>query len=261
MTSVDSPLALNPQGPTVLLGYERNLRMFAGFDLHRHRSFTVGSPSVQIDVRTVRQALQDGFAYDRKGNDELAIGIRPDHLLFYCQHSAQLHAAGSDAAALTLLHRASRLEDIPAGDLAVLPRERERIVGEVSRLARAANFRTQVLHAYGQRCAVTRAQLRLIEAAHILPVAAGPESVDVIGNGIALSPTYHAAFDRGLIYLDENLEMRLNAEQARNLRAIDQDGGLAVFEASLGRIHLPPDRHQWPTVHFIRQANGYRNIG
>lgn len=33
MTTVSSPLALNPHGLTVLLGYEPNLRLFAGFDL------------------------------------------------------------------------------------------------------------------------------------------------------------------------------------------------------------------------------------
>jgi hypothetical protein len=41
---------------------------------------------------------------------------------------------------------------------------RRRIVQTVSRLSRAANFRLQTLNAYGNRCAVTRAQLRLVDA-------------------------------------------------------------------------------------------------
>ena len=52
MTTVESPLHLNPGGPTVLVGYEPNLGLFAGFDLARHRTFTEGSSSVQIDIRT-----------------------------------------------------------------------------------------------------------------------------------------------------------------------------------------------------------------
>jgi putative restriction endonuclease len=234
--------------------------MFAGFDLQRHRTFTPGSSSVQIDIRTVRQALQDGLAYDTKANDEIALGIRPDHLLFYSQNAQELHRAGGDAIALRLLHRASNLEVIPQAELTPLPQDRERVVAEVSRLARSTNFRNQVLQAYGYRCAVTRSQLRLVEAAHVLPVASGPESLDVIRNGIALSPTYHRAFDRGLIYLDTGLNMRLNQDQARYLREIDQGGGLATFQDSLGRIHLPADRTQWPSRHFIRLANQHRNV-
>src|SRR5580658_1539838 len=49
MTTVASPLAMNPNGPTILIGYEPDSGMFAGFDLRRHATFTTGSPSVQID--------------------------------------------------------------------------------------------------------------------------------------------------------------------------------------------------------------------
>ena len=260
MTSVDSPLPLNPDGLTVLVGYEPDLRMFAGFDLGRHASFTPGSPSVQIDLPVVQRALQDGLAFNRKANNELAIGIRPDNFLFYCQRAAELHDAGADVVGLDLLERASALDEVPPAALLPLPQERRRVVQEVSRLARSANFRLQVLQAYGDRCAVTRAQLRIIEAAHILPVSAGDESIDVVQNGIALSPTYHRAFDRGLIYLDEDLVMRLNSPHAAVLRDLSRDGGLDSFAAPLGRIHLPPDRHQRPDRYFIRSANEHRNI-
>jgi hypothetical protein len=40
MTSVSSPLAPNPGGQTVLIGYHQDLNMFAGFDLAKHRTFT-----------------------------------------------------------------------------------------------------------------------------------------------------------------------------------------------------------------------------
>src|SRR5881296_108688 len=58
MTSVRSPLPLNPDGPTLLIGYEPSTGMFAGFDVGLHRTFTSGSPSVQIDIGSLRQALQ-----------------------------------------------------------------------------------------------------------------------------------------------------------------------------------------------------------
>lgn len=259
MTSVSSPLSLNPAAPTVLIGYEPNLKVFAGFDLERHRTFTTGSPSVQIDMTALRQALQDGFAFHRKDNAEIAVAFRPDHFMAYTRNAGELHRLGRQARTLELLTRASALQAIPAPEIEQLTTDRRRIVETVSRLSRASNFREQVLNGYGHRCAVTRLQLRLVDAAHILPVAA-PGSSDHIVNGIALSATYHRAFDCGLIYLDEQYVMHFNGEREAELHTLQLDAGLADFKASLGKIQLPADRRQWPDVRFVRKANRYRRV-
>ena len=259
MTSVVSPLALNPEGPTVLIGYEPGLKMFAGFDLRRHQTFTTGSPSVQIDIRTVRQALQDGLAFDRKSNGEIAVGIRPDQLISYVLNAEKLHRGGSNRSNFILLERAASMQPIAEADVLILPQERRRIIQTVSHLSRAANFRQQVLRAYGFRCAVTQAQLRLVDAAHVLPVGA-PGSSDDVRNGIALSPTLHRAYDNGLIYLDGTYVMQTNPAKERELASQHLDGGLASLRASLGRIVLPPDRRQWPDTTLIERANRFRKI-
>ena len=102
-------------------------------------------------------------------------------------------------------------------------------------------------------------QLRLVEAAHILPVAA-PGSADHVCNGLALSPTYHRAFDRGLIYLDNRFRMRVNGEREGELRQLNLAGGIHGFKSALGRIHLPANRDQRPDRHFIKKANKFRRI-
>jgi putative restriction endonuclease len=260
MTTVSSPLAINPDGPTVLIGYEPDLELFAGFDLDRHKVFTTGSPSIQIDIRTVRKSLQDGMAFDRKSNDEIAIGFRPDQFVNYVRESGTLHRLGRQSGTFRLLAKASSLEDIQETELENLTsKPRRQIVQKVVKLARDANFRQQIMYAYGNRCAATRAQLKLVEAAHILPVGA-PGSVDVVANGIALSPTYHRAYDHGLIYLTEHYEMRVNESKVAELMSIGRSGGLDTFRASLGQILLPPDRTQWPRKDFIREANRFRQI-
>ena len=259
MTTVNSPLKMNPTGPTVLIGYEPNLKMFAGFDLMRHRSFTQGSPSVQIDIRTIRKASQDGLSFDRKDNGEIAIGIRPDQLIWYAIHAENLHKAGFSIPTFRLLEKASSLQIIPLKDINSLSTERKRTVQMVNKISRAANFRMQVLRAYGFRCAVTQMQLRLIDAAHILPVQA-PGSVDDVRNGIALSPTYHRAYDNGLIYLDESYVMRVNPAKEKELTILSLDGGLDVFKKSLNKIILPPDKNQWPHALLIRKANSFRGV-
>jgi putative restriction endonuclease len=259
MTTVDSPLDVNPTGLTILLGYEPSRKAFAGFDLSRHRLFTIGSPSIQIDIRTLDQSLQDGLAFYRKSNSEIAVGARPDQLMAYAQNAQNLHTYGRQADTLGLLQKASSLQEISEQDIAFLNAQRKRIIQTVSRLSRQANFRQQVLHAYGNRCAVTRMQLRLVDAAHILPVGA-PGSADDIRNGIALSPTYHRAFDNGLIYLDESHTMRVNPERESSLAALRLDGGLSGFKVALGRVLLPPDRRQWPHATFIKNANRFRKV-
>ena len=260
MTTVASPLPLNPDGYTVLLGYEPNLNMFGGFDLRRHRTFTTGSPSVQIDINKVHMAMQDGLAFDRKDNGEIAVGIRPDQLVNYIANAEELHRLGTSASMYSLLTRASSDEVIPVDELAHLPKERQRIVTTVRRLSRAASFSRTVLTAYDKRCAVTRMQLRLVDAAHILPVGA-QGSTDDVRNGLALSPTYHRAFDNALIFLDESFVMRINPSKELQLSTLRLDGGLSTFKSHLGRrIHLPADRRQWPVPVTIRKANTYRRI-
>jgi putative restriction endonuclease len=259
MTSVTSPLRIGTDGPTVLIGYEPELNLFAGFDLQRHHTFTTGSPSVQIDIEELRRAETDGLSFHRKGNDEIAIGIRPDMLMAYAANATVLHRFGREARILRLLSEAVHETRLPGQEVETLSTERQRVITEVSRLSREAGFRQRVLFAYGNRCAVTRVQLRLVDAAHILPVGA-PGSADHVRNGIALSPTFHRAFDAGLIYLDEQCCMKLNDGQIQALQQLNLGGGLEAFRAPLGQIFLPPDPAQRPSVDFIRRANQFRQI-
>ncbi len=259
MTSVKSPLQVNPDGYTALLGFYPDLNMFAGFDLTRHRTFSVGSPSVQIDIHTLHDALQNGLAFSTKDNQEIAVGIRPDQLLHYILNAQILHKYGADANVLDLLKKATLSEAIEEG-IRDLTAERQRIISKISRYSREANFRKKVLNAYDNRCAVTRFQLKLVDAAHILPVAS-EDSSDHVFNGIALSPTMHRAYDTGLIFLDEDYYMRLNKGKAAELKGQNLDGGLSQLCSFLDQsIHLPLEASQRPKPELIRQANQYRRI-
>src|SRR5262249_17386557 len=147
MTSVSSPLPMNPSGLTVLMGYEPNLGLFAGFDLERHKTFTGDSPSVQIDIRALRQAIDLGLTFDRKSNDEIAIGVRPDHIVDYLNNAVELHRLGRFADTLPLLAKATAQQPIPQAAIAALATPRRVIVETISRLSRLGSFRQQVLNA------------------------------------------------------------------------------------------------------------------
>lgn len=260
MTGVRSPLPLNHEGPTVLLGYEPSQQVFAGFDVVRHSTFTPGSPSVQIDINVVRKAISDGLALDRKGNQEVVCGIRPDHLLTYINSASEIHQQGKNPPTYRALSNSVKGKAVPARLLTVLSAPRQKVVQEVCRLSRAVNFRRLVLQAYDHRCAASGIQLRLVDAAHILPVGA-PGSTDEITNGIALAPTYHRAFDRGLVFIDDRYYVRLNSRKVEELETLGMSAGLGSFAAPLNRpMILPGNPVLRPSLEYIRRANRFRAI-
>ena len=112
MTGVPSPLPKNPSGFTLLLGCHPDTGVFCGFDLDRHTHFTTGSPSVQVDVQCIHQALRDGLSFDRKSNQEIAVGPRSDHMMSYMANADELHRHGQESDLLPLLQRAAGLNDI-----------------------------------------------------------------------------------------------------------------------------------------------------
>ncbi len=96
----------------------------------------------------------------------------------------------------------------------LLDEPRERINYLASRAVRDRFFRRIVLNAYGERCAISGLKLingggrAEVDAAHIKPVEKnGP---DIVSNGLALSGTAHWMFDRGLIGLNDDLEILIS---------------------------------------------------
>lgn len=107
--------------------------------------------------------------------------------------------------------------------------ERSRVSSLTSRAVRDRLFRKRVVSAYDARCAVTGLKLingggrAEVEAAHIRPVELG--GPDIITNGIALSGTVHWMFDRGLISLNDDLEILVTHSAARRTAPHRGKGG------------------------------------
>jgi putative restriction endonuclease len=106
-------------------------------------------------------------------------------------------------------------------------------------------------------------QLKLLDAAHILPVA-HPESTDETSNGVALCALHHRAFDRSLITFDDQHRIYFDEEQVEEFRKTGHDGGLDAFKNSLRPVlMLPPDRRDRPGSKFVVTSNKVRgwNLG
>lgn len=73
-------------------------------------------------------------------------------------------------------------------------------------------FRGRVVRAYGTRCAICRlAHGELLEAAHIYPDS-DERGQPVVPNGLSLCSIHHTAYDRALLGISPDLEVRLDAD-------------------------------------------------
>lgn len=86
---------------------------------------------------------------------------------------------------------------------------RERILRELIKRQGQGAFRSGLLTAYEGRCAVTGSAVKpVLEAAHITPFL-GPKT-NHISNGLLLRSDLHTLWDRGLIYLRDDLTLQVN---------------------------------------------------
>jgi putative restriction endonuclease len=241
---------------TLILGWWDQAGVFAGFDFNKHNGRLGTSPSIQIREKNLRDALINGFSACDRGNGEIAIAFRPDFLGEYVKDLKNLHQLGES------LREVQVVEQIATGQLQVnseevksLSEERQTTIEMINKKLRDNSFKKRVLTAYGNQCAFSGMQLKLIDAAHIFPVSE-PTSTDDTSNGIALSALYHRAFDRGLVTLNELYQIIINETKVNKLKEVGLDGGMDVFRKNLRPVIIvPPAVSDRPNVNFVRDAN------
>lgn len=76
-------------------------------------------------------------------------------------------------------------------------------------------FKAALLDAYEGRCAVTGSGVvAILEGAHIHPYCDGGAQTNVVSNGLLLRADIHTLFDRGLLWVDANGCVQLDADLA-----------------------------------------------
>jgi hypothetical protein len=78
-------------GTTLILGWSETFGVFSAFDIAHHAEPLGASPSVQIGKKALEQAGNEGLATQAKGNKEVAVAVRPDHLAAYIAHQDEAH--------------------------------------------------------------------------------------------------------------------------------------------------------------------------
>ena len=134
------------------------------------------------------------------------------------------------------------------------------VADEAEVLVRSAVFGREVLRAYQSTCAVSGLQLLsttgatpLLDACHIVPWSVSHD--DTIGNGLALCPNLHRAFDRHLFWVDADYRVRV-ADGFGELGG--HDYGVQRFNGQL--LRLPKVRAWWPRVENLVAQRSNRSF-
>jgi hypothetical protein len=118
---------------------------------------------------------------------------------------------------------------------------RRRIVREIALRQGQAAFRSGLLTAYEGRCAITACSVvEVLEAAHITPYL-GPET-NHISNGLLLRSDLHTLWDKGFIYLKDDLVLGISPRLTNSK--------YALFAGR--KINLPSKPVLWPSLAAIR---------
>jgi putative restriction endonuclease len=234
-----------PNYVTLLLGYYDPLGVFAGFDTDKHKEAAY-SASSQIKKEALDNAYKNSFSIYNNSKDEIVVAFKPEFFMEYAEDMDKLN---------TIIEEN---RDINQSILNEISESRKKVVINVTKRVRDSSFRERILVAYSYKCAVCGLQMKLIDAAHILPVGVD-DSNDATSNGIALCALHHRAYDRALVAFDEDYDVIYNDERFDELKAIGHDAGLEKFIEDLNeKIILPPAVTDRPHVELVKKANNYR---
>jgi len=125
-------------------------------------------------------------------------------------------------------------------------------------ILRSSIFRKAILEVYSNQCSVSGLKVEdanrnsLVDACHIMPFAETYN--DSIKNGLALSPTFHRAFDRGIIAISDNYKVLVHPK----LKDFKPDSGIRQYENQ--PIYLPTVEKFYPSLYSLhkhRKKFGY----
>lgn len=110
-------------------------------------------------------------------------------------------------------------------------------------------FRARVLHAYDGACTVCNLKhSELLDAAHIVPDADERGIADVT-NGLAMCKLHHAAYDRSLMAVTPEYEIRINAQLLDEVDGPMLRHGLQEMHGRT--IRLPSNRNARPSPDLL----------
>ena len=252
----------NSDGDVIcVLGYSYRLDVFSAWDPEKFlaRNPETNRFSLYTRMTRIADAHRDGYSKYVDSQGQVILQLRSEFLGLYVENLSSLHqATDEELATITGIFGSTRRGSQPQQEVTV---DRRKIEVSHVRYSRSPRFRSEVLAAYRDRCAMCGMQLDLVEAAHIVPHA-HPCGIDAIVNGLALCSLHHESYDSGLVYFDSSYSILLNDDKVGLLTKNNRSGGLTRFVNDLrNELALPDDPTQHPLLSNIALGNNLRGIG
>lgn len=115
---------------------------------------------------------------------------------------------------------------------------------------RCAVFKKLIPQIYNYTCSfsgmriISEFDIQMIDACHIVPFAISHN--DTISNGLSLSPTFHRAFDRGLVAIDKEYKIILSSSFTESISSIS----IKSYEGKF--IQLPEEPNYFPSQENLK---------
>lgn len=247
--------------PILFLGFYAELHVFTAWEPQalKERINRRGVVSVYSRFSVQRRASEQGIAVYQDSRGQVIITFKPEFLGLYLENFAKMHNSNEETL-LRLAKVSSETSQTVEGEEEGVTIGRSRFVVTHTSFKRDPRFRQVVYDSYSERCAFCGIQLELIDAAHIVPHS-HEQGNDDLTNGISLCSLHHAAFDNGLVFIDEDYNIKINEDKVEYLVKVGKDGGLRKFEGlHFDKIQLPRSRVDYPSVEYIKLANHIRGI-
>lgn len=229
---------------TLILAWQESFGVFVG--VHSVLDRSSAETPIALRSTTLMDAHRRGLCVGTAESGLSIVCFRPEFLMDYALNIEPLHRSiEADDESVTYLNRLPHLDDSEVENHIADVARRELIV-TLRRRFRQYDFRKRVLNAYLGTCAFCGVQLGLVEAAHIVPVAASRSS-DKTDNGVALCALHHRAFDQNLVSFDEDYHIEISTAAIGDLADQRLSGELEKFRNLLREsVLLPIDRRDYP---------------
>jgi putative restriction endonuclease len=251
--------ALSSKNDVIVLGYFEDERVFTAWNpfLMRERFNRKSTISLYSRFSSLKLAARHKIASYTDNNNQLIISFSPSYLGLYLENLNSIHLLTE--VELKKLVEQSDFLNISDSD-GELDSSNGKLTITHSRQKRDSSFSKKVYDAYNNKCAMCGIGLEIIDAAHIVPHS-HEKGTDNIDNGISLCALHHRAYDRSLIYFDEDLNILMNENKIKYLEKVGLDTGMRKFEKmAFDKIQLPKNYSMRPNVHNIKIANQSRGI-
>ena len=251
--------ALNSGNDVIVLGYFADVKVFTAWNpfMMRDRFNKKQTISLYSRFSSQKTAKKQKISTYLDNNGQIVISFSPEYLGLYFENFASMHSLSQQE--LRNLAEKSDVLNSQDRDGKFESSEGELSINH-SRSKRDPEFAGKVYDAYNHKCAMCGIGLKLIEGAHIIPLA-HKLSTDEIDNGISLCALHHTAYDKSLIYFDEEMNILINEKKIEYLEKVGLDSGIRKFEKlAFEKIQLPNNHTLRPNIENIKIANNIRAI-